>query len=109
MNAGRTWDGHRSCAVERGHRSHCVLHPTWLRETAFQCSCNYSGSNRLRENQSITRNRARIYIDAVWMNQSGNSISEFDLRIADAVPTYYNALGLGHFRHAAAHDLFKNI
>src|ERR1700722_13515179 len=109
MDAGRTSDGQRSCAVESGHRSYRVLHPTWLRESAFQCCRNYTCADRLCKNQNITRNRTRVYIDAVRLNQPGNGVSKFDLRIADAVPTYYNTLGLAHFRHATAHDLFKNI
>jgi hypothetical protein len=67
-----------------------------------------SSSDWLRKYQRISRERPGIRVDASRIDETGDSVSEFHLGVANRVTPDHCTFCFCHLRETAAHDLLKN-
>ena len=99
----------RSDFVQRGHRTRGRFDPLLLRFAALDRRRDHARPDRLREDEFVARQCAAIRQHAPRIDHPRDGITELDLGIANAVPTYDRAPGLHHLRKAAGKNPLEHI
>src|SRR5262245_49181683 len=72
-------------AIEFQHHIDGPLNVRWRCLTALDCGRNQPDTERLGQNHSIADNRTAVLLDISWLDDSGDSIAEFDFVIPNRV------------------------